>query len=105
MGSCPWVPKLRERNWRRDNRSCTTAAFQKRKYTDTESENDECDKFDELKQSLPNSEKLVLDSFMSDKLTEYFVLSNIGEFPDLNENDLSAADIGETTLKKLLDDV
>ena len=31
--------------------------------------------------------------------------SNIGEFPDLNENDLSAADIAETTLKKLLDDV
>ena len=77
----------------------------KHKYTDTESENDECDQFDELKQSLPNSEKLVLDSFTSEKVTEYFVLSNIGEFPDLNENDLSAADIGETTLKKLLDDV
>ena len=26
----------------------------KHKYTDTESENDECDQFDELKQSLPN---------------------------------------------------
>ena len=42
---------------------------------------------------------------MSEKVTEKFVLRNIGEFPDLNENDLSAADIAETTLKKLLDDV
>ena len=77
----------------------------KRKYTDTENDNDECEQFDELKQSLPNSEELVLDSFTSEKVTGNFVLSNIGEFPDLNENDLSAADIGETTLKKLLDDV
>ena len=77
----------------------------KRKYTDTESDNDECEKFDELKQSLPNSEELVLDSFTSEKVTGNFVLSNIGEFPDLNENDLSAADIAETTLKKLLDAV
>ena len=77
----------------------------KRKYTDTESDNDECEQFDELKQSLPNSEELVLDSFTSEKVTENFVLSNIGEFLDLNENDLSAADIAETTLKKLLDDV
>ena len=77
----------------------------KRKYTDTESDNDECEQFDELKQSLPNSEELVLDSFTSEKVTENFVLSNIGEFPDLNENDLSAADIAETTLKKLLDAV
>ena len=77
----------------------------KRKYTDTESDNDECEQFDELKQSLPNSEELVLDSFTSEKVTGNFVLSNIGEFPDLNENDLSAADIAETTLKKLLDAV
>ena len=77
----------------------------KRKYTDTENDNDECEQFDELKQSLPNSEELVLDSFTSEKVTENFVLSNIGEFLDLNENDLSAADIAETTLKKLLDDV
>ena len=77
----------------------------KRKYTDTESGNDGCEQFDELKQSLPNSEELVLDSFTSEKVTENFVLSNIGEFPDLNENDLSAADIAETTLKKLLDAV
>ena len=77
----------------------------KRKYTDTESDNDECEQFDELKQSVPNSEELVLDSFTSEKVTENFVLSNIGEFLDLNENDLSAADIAETTLKKLLDDV
>ena len=77
----------------------------KRKCTDTMSENDDCKQFDELKQSLPNSEELVLDSFTSEKVTENFVLSNIGEFLDLNENDLSAADIAETTLKKLLDDV
>ena len=36
---------------------------------------------------------------------ENFVLRNIGEFPDLNENNLSAADIAKTTLKKSLDDV
>ena len=72
----------------------------KRKYTDTESDNDECEQFDELKQSLPNSEERVLGTFTSEKVTEYFVLNNIGEFPDLNENDLSAADIAETTLKK-----
>ena len=77
----------------------------KHKYTDTGSDNDECEQLDELKQSLPNSEELVLDSFTSEKVTGNFVLSNIGEFPDLNENDLSAADIAETTLKKLLDDV
>ena len=77
----------------------------KRKYTDTESDNDECEQFDELKQSLPNSEKLVLDSFTSEKVTENFVYNNIGEFADLNENYLSAVDIAETTLKKLLDDV
>ena len=77
----------------------------KRKYTDTESDNDECEQFDELKQSLPNSEELVLDSFTSEKVMENFVLSNIGEFPDLNENDVLAADIAETTLKKLLGDV
>ena len=77
----------------------------KRKYTGTKSDNDECEQFEELKQSLPNSEELVLDSFTSEKVTGNFVLSNIGEFPDLNENDLSAADIAETTLKKLLDDV
>ena len=76
----------------------------KRKYTDTVSENDDCKQFDELKQSLPNSEELVLDSFTNEKVTENFVLSNVGEFLDLNENDLSAADIAETTLKKLLDD-
>ena len=77
----------------------------KHKYTDTGSDNDECEQLDELKQSLPNSEELVLDSFTSEKVTENFVLSNIGEFLDLNENDLSAADIAETTLMKLLDDV
>ena len=77
----------------------------KRKYTDTESDNDECEQFDELKQNLPNSEKLVLDSFTSEKVTENFVYNNIGEFADLNENYLSAVDIAETTLKKLLDDV
>ena len=77
----------------------------KRKYTGTKSDNDECEQFEELKQSLPNSEELVLDSFTSEKVTGNFVLSNIGEFHDLNENDLSAADIAETTLKKLLDDV
>ena len=77
----------------------------KRKYTDRESDNDECEEFDQLKQSLPNSEELVLDSLASEKVTENFVPSNIGEFRDLNENDLSAADIAETTLKKLLDDV
>ena len=77
----------------------------KRKYTETESDNDECEQFDELKQSLPNSEELVLDSFTSEKVSENFVLSNIEEFSDLNEKDLSAADISETTLKKLLDDV
>ena len=77
----------------------------KRKYTGTKSDNDECEQFEELKQSLPNSEELVLDSFTSEKVTENFVLSNIGEFLDLNENDLSAADIAETTLKKLLDAV
>ena len=77
----------------------------KRKYPGTKSDNDECEQFEELKQSLPNSEELVLDSFTSEKVTGNFVLSNIGEFPDLNENDLSAADIAETTLKKLLDDV
>ena len=77
----------------------------KRKYTDTESDTDECEQFDKLKQSLPNSKELALDSFTSEKVTENFVLSNIGEFPDLNENDLSAADIAETTFKKLLDDV
>ena len=77
----------------------------KRKYTDTENDNDKCEQFDEFKQSLPNSEELVLDSFTSEKVMENFVLSNIGEFPDLNENNLSAADIVETTLKKLLDDV
>ena len=77
----------------------------KSKYTDTESDNDECEQFDELKQNLPNSEKLVLDSFTSEKVTENFVYNNIGEFADLNENYLSAVDIAETTLKKLLDDV
>ena len=77
----------------------------KHKYTDTGSDNDECEQLDELKQSLPNSEELVLDSFTSEKVTENFVLSNIGEFLDLNENDLSVADIAETTLMKLLDDV
>ena len=58
-----------------------------------------------FKQSLSNSEELVLDSFTSEKVTENFVLSNIGEFPELNENDLSTADIAETTLKKLLNAV
>ena len=77
----------------------------KRKYTGTESDNDECEQFDALKKSLPNSEELVLDLFTSEKVTKNFVLSNIGEFPDLNENDFSAADIAETILKKLLDDV
>ena len=77
----------------------------KSKYTDTESDNDKCEKFNKLKQSLPNSEELVLDLFTIEKVTENFVLSNIGEFPDLNKNDVSAADIAETTLKKLLDDV
>ena len=75
------------------------------KYTDLESHNDECEQFNELKQNLPNPEELVLDSFTSEKVTENFVLSNIGEFPDLNKNDLSAADIAKTTLKKILDDV
>ena len=78
----------------------------KRKYTDTESNNDECEQFDEIiKQSLSNSEQLVLDSITSEKVTENFVLSNIEAFSDLNEKDLSATDIGETTLKKLLGDV
>ena len=77
----------------------------KRKYADWESDNDECEEFGQLKQSLPNSEELVLDSLASEKVTENFAPSNIGEFRDLNENDLSAADIAETTLKKLLDDV
>ena len=78
----------------------------KRKYTDTESNNDECEQFDEIiKQSLSNSEQLVLDSITSEKVTENFVLSNIKAFSDLNEKDLSATDIGETTLKKLLGDV
>ena len=78
----------------------------KRKYTDTESNNDECEQFDEIiKQSLSNSEQLVLDSITSEKVTENFVLSNIEAFSDLNEKDLSVTDIGETTLKKLLGDV
>ena len=77
----------------------------KRKYADTESDNDECEQFEELKQSLPNSEELVLDSLMNTKVTKNYVFSNIGEFPDLNENDLSTADIAETTLKKLWGDV
>ena len=78
----------------------------KRKYTDTESNNDECEQFDEIiKQSLSNSEQLVLDSITSEKVTGNFVLSNIEAFSDLNEKDLSATDIGETTLKKLLGDV
>ena len=42
---------------------------------------------------------------ISGKVLEKFVLNNIREFPDLNENDLSAADIAGTTLKKLLDNV
>ena len=77
----------------------------KRKYIDAESDHDKCEQFGELKQSLSNSEELVLDSFASEKVTEKFVLSNIGKFPDLNEDDLSAAYIVETTLKKLFDDV
>ena len=56
-----------------------------------------------LKQSLPNSEEMVLDSFTTEKVMENFVLSNIGESIDLNKNDLSAADIAETILKRLLD--
>ena len=56
-----------------------------------------------LKQSLPNSEEMVLDSFTTEKVMENFVLSNIGESLDLNKNDLSAADIAETILKRLLD--
>ena len=56
-----------------------------------------------LKQSLPNSEEMVLDSFTTEKVMENFVLSNIGESLDLNKNDLSAADIAETVLKRLLD--
>ena len=77
----------------------------KRKYTDTESDNDECEQFNELKQTLPNSEELVLHSYTSQKVLENFVLSNIGQFLDLNEIDLPPADIAETTLNKLLDDV
>ena len=77
----------------------------KSKYTDTESDNDECEQFDELKQTLPNSEELVLHSYTSQKVLENFVLSNIGPFLDLNEIDLPPADIAETTLNKLLDDV
>ena len=77
----------------------------KRKYTNTESDNDEWEQFDELKQSLPNSEELVLNSFTSKKVRENSVLSNTGEFPDLNENGFSAVDIAETTLRKLLENV
>ena len=46
----------------------------KRKYTHTESDNDECEQFDELKQNLPNTEELVLASFMSEKVTENLFL-------------------------------
>ena len=42
----------------------------KRKYTDTESDNDECEQFDELKQSLHNSEERVFDSFTTEKVTQ-----------------------------------
>ena len=63
------------------------------------------EQFDELKQSLPYSEKLVLDSFTSEEVTKNVVLSKIREFPDLNKNDLSTAVIAEFTLNKLLDDV
>ena len=56
-----------------------------------------------LKQSLPNSEEMVLDSFTTEKVMENFVLSNIGESLDLNKNDLSPADIAETILNRLLD--
>ena len=52
----------------------------KRKYTDTESDNDECEQFDELKQSLPNSEELVLDSFTSEGLSENVPLYNQSDF-------------------------
>ena len=48
---------------------------------------------------------MVLDSFTSEENTENFLLSNVGEFLDLNKNELSAADIAETILNKLLDDV
>ena len=41
---------------------------------------------------------MVLDSFTSEEVTENFVLSKIGKYLDLNENDLPAADIAETTL-------
>ena len=58
----------------------------KRNYTDTESDNNECEQFDKLKQSLPNSEEMVLDSFTSKENTENFLFSNIGEFLDLNKN-------------------
>ena len=64
-----------------------------------------CHPFDELKQSFPYSEKLVLDSFTSEEVTKNVVLSKIREFPDLNKNDLSTAVIAEFTLNKLLDDV
>ena len=63
------------------------------------------EQFDELKQSLSYSEKLVLDSFTSEEVTKNFVLSKIREFPDLNKNDLSATVIAEFTLNKLLADV
>ena len=36
----------------------------------------------------------------NDNVTKNFVPTNIGQFPDLNENDLSAVDIAKTTLKK-----
>ena len=46
----------------------------KRKYTDSESHSDECEQLDELKQSLLNSEELVLDSFTSEKVTKTLFL-------------------------------
>ena len=41
----------------------------------------------------------------NENVTKNFVPTNIGQFPDLNENDLPAVDIAKTTLKKLLDNV
>ena len=58
-----------------------------------------------FKRKYTDTEELVLHSYTSQKVLENFVLSNIGQFLDLNEIDLPPADIAETTLNKLLDDV
>ena len=58
-----------------------------------------------FKRKYTDTEELVLHSYTSQKVLENFVLSNIGQFLDLNEIDLPPADIAESTLNKLLDDV